>query len=233
MDSKTVIITRYGGSFKKQMLHFLTRFGIQQLIMLALIASVSLGTVGCKAKKEARARQEALDAKIAEAKTTLLAIINDKTMPLDEKEQELERIKAMNLQDPEILDLIDRAEAAIAEQRASEAEAREKEAAAANANKSEDSYARVSNLFQEVAQSGSNDAANAKIREALSLFSSSETPVLIIISQSGGQNDYDEPTTIQKYLNYLKDTRSRPAEIHNLAYDANGKIKEVELIKKY
>lgn len=232
MDARNITITCYGGSIKKQVPYFLTRFGIQQLIMLALIASVSLGTVGCKAKKEARARQEALEARIAEAKATLLAIINDKTMPVDEKEQELERIKAMNLQDPEILDLIDRAEAAIAEERAAEAETRaaaEKEAA----KPSEDAYAQVSSIFQEVARSGSNDAASAKIREALSLFSSAETPVLIIISQSGGQNDYDEPTTIEKYLNYLKDTKSRPAEIHNLAYDANGKITEVELIKKY
>lgn len=232
MDSKNITMTRYGGSIKKQVQYFLARFGIQQLIMLALIASVSLGTVGCKAKKEARARQEALEARIAEAKATLLAIINDKTMPLEEKEQELERIKAMNLQDPEILDLIDRAEAAIAEQRAAEAEARaaaEKEATKPN----EDAYAQVSSIFQEVARSGGNDAANAKIREALSLFSSADAPVLIIISQDGGQNDYDEPTTIQKYLNYLKDTKSRPADIHNLAYDANGKITEVELIKRY
>lgn len=233
MDSKNMTISRYDAGIKKQMRHFFRRFRVQQLIILALVASVSMGTVGCKAKKEARARQEALDAKIAEAKATLLAIINDKTMPVEEKEQELNRIKDMSLQDPEILDLIDRAEAAIAEQRAAEAEEREKEAAATKTNKSEDGYAQVSSIFQEVARSGSNDAANTKIREALSLFSSTETPVLIIISQSGGQNDYDEPTTIQKYLNYLKDTKSRPAEIHNLEYDANGKIKEVELIKSY
>ncbi len=232
MNTKTIRTTRRGSDFKKQMRHYLMKLSIQQLIVLAFIASISFGTVGCKAKKEARARQEALDAKIAEAKTTLLAIINDKTRSLEENEQDLERVKAMNLQDPEILDLIDRAEMAIEEQRAAEAEEKqtaEKPRTGAN----EDGYTRVSSLFQEVARSGNNDVANAKIRETLGLFSSTETPVLIIISQSGGQTDYDEPTTIGKYLNYLKDTRSQPAQIQNLEYDANGKIKEVELIKSY
>lgn len=208
---------------------FFTRWSLQSLIMLALIASVSFGTVGCKAKKEARARQEAMNARIAEAKQVLLAIINDKTMPVEEKESELARIKDMNLQDPEILDLIDRAEAAIAEQKAA---AKAEAAAAAKPAANEDSFTQLSNLFQEVARSGA-DAANAKIQEAMRLFSSTETPVLIIISQSGGKKDYDEPTTIRKYLDYLKDTKSRPAQVNNLEYDANGKIKEVELIKKY
>ncbi len=225
MDTKTT--TTICQPVRRQPSSFLTRWSLQSLIMLALIASVSFGTVGCKAKKEARARQEAMNARIAEAKQVLLAIINDKTMPVEEKESELARIKDMNLQDPEILDLIDRAEAAIAEQKAAA-----KAEAAAKPTASEDSFTQLSNLFQEVARSGT-DAANAKIQEALSLFSSTETPVLIIISQSGGKKDYDEPTTIRKYLDYLKDTKSRPAQVNNLEYDANGKIKEVELIKKY
>lgn len=230
MGSTNTTIPSCDGSLQKKAKRIFRRFGVHQLMMLALIAAVAMGTEGCKAKKEARARQEALAAKIAETKAALLAIINDKTMSLEDKESELERIKALSLQDPEIFDLIDRAEAAIAEQRAAEEEASAAEAKPANTN--EDASARINNIFQEVATAGSNDMANAKIREAMSMFSSSETPVLIIISQNGGQNDYDEPTTIEKYLNYLKDTNSRPAAIHNLEYDASGRIKEVELIKR-
>lgn len=232
MDTNTIVKPRSSGNLRSMIQTFFTRFGVQQLIMLALIASVSLGTVGCKAKKEARARQEALEAKVAEAKAALLAIINDKTRSIEENEQELERVQAMNLQDPEILDLIDRAIAAIEEQKAAEREKLALERTGAP-DEDEDAYARISSLFQEVARSSSSDAANAKIRAALSLFASPEAPVLIIINQSGGTTDYDEPTTIRKYLDYLKDTKSNPAEVNNLEYDNSGKIKLVELIKRY
>ena len=57
-------------------------------------------------------------------------------------------------------------------------------------------------------------------------------PVLIIINQSAGFNDYDRPTTIEKYLNYLKDQKISPNKVHEIKYNANGKINELELIKK-
>ena len=57
-------------------------------------------------------------------------------------------------------------------------------------------------------------------------------PVLIIISQSAGFNDYDRPTTIEKYLNYLKDQKVSRNSVHEIKYNANGKINELELIKK-
>jgi len=55
--------------------------------------------------------------------------------------------------------------------------------------------------------------------------------VLIIIAQSGGITDYDEPTTIQKYLNYLKDQKKKADTIENIVFDDAGKIKELELTK--
>jgi hypothetical protein len=57
-------------------------------------------------------------------------------------------------------------------------------------------------------------------------------PVLIIISQAGGFNDYDRPTTIGKYLDYLKDQKVYTNTIEQVKYDSNGKITELELIKK-
>jgi len=44
--------------------------------------------------------------------------------------------------------------------------------------------------------------------------------------------DYDRPTTIRKYLEYLKDQGRFDKDIENLVVDKNGKITEVELIKK-
>ena len=106
-----------------------------------------------------------------------------------------------------------------------EAEARQKEMLA-NAPK-----AKLNQYFQSIANSGNVASANSSINEALTLFASPDTPVLIVISEEGGQKDYDRPTTIRQYLNYLKDTRNNSASISNLQFDNSGKITEVELKK--
>jgi hypothetical protein len=108
-----------------------------------------------------------------------------------------------------------------------EAEARQREALA-NAPK-----ARLNQYFESIARSGNAAAANASINEALTLFASPDTPVLIVISEENGQKDYDRPTTIRQYLNYLKDTRNNANNISDVQLDASGKITEVELRKKY
>ena len=202
------------------------------LIMLSLLASMAFGTVGCKAKKEARAAAAARAENIAKARADLLAVVNDQgSMTTEEKEEVVERVKDMNLQDAEIQNLIEQAEAIIAEERANArsgmAEDRSSEdSGGAATNES------VSSTFRDIANASESEAS-FMIREAMDMFASPDSPVLIIISESGGQTDYDEPTTIKKYLEYLKDTHNAPAEVKNLEFDSNGKIKEVELIKNY
>ena len=75
-------------------------------------------------------------------------------------------------------------------------------------------------------------SASKSMQEALGLFASPETPVLIVISEEGGVKDYDRPTTIREYLNYLKDTKNNVNQIGEVKYDSSGKITELELIKK-
>lgn len=106
-----------------------------------------------------------------------------------------------------------------------DAEARQREMMA-NAPK-----AKLNQYFESIASSGNVASANANINEALSLFASPDTPVLIVISEQGGQKDYDRPTTIKEYLNYLKDTKNNANSISNLQLDSSGKITEVELTK--
>lgn len=216
----------------KRAIGILRSITLSQLLILSLIGSAAIGTSGCKAKKEARAAAQAKADRIAEARATLLAIINDNgAMSIDEKERELVRIKNMNIDDAEIQDLIARADAIIAREREAADRVAEATGSRMPAN-NENADARLRNIFQEVASARSNSDANYRIREAMSMFASPQTPVLIIISREGSMIDYDEPTTIEKYLQYLKDTNSKPAAVENLAFDANGKIKEVELIKK-
>ena len=106
-----------------------------------------------------------------------------------------------------------------------EAEARQQEMMA-NAPK-----AKLNQYFESIANAGNVSSANGSINEALTLFASPETPVLIVISEEGGQKDYDRPTTIRQYLNYLKDTKNNANSITNLQFDNSGKITEVELRK--
>lgn len=91
--------------------------------------------------------------------------------------------------------------------------------------------AKLEQYFSTIASSSNVASANRSISEALTLFASDETPVLIVISESGGTKDYDRPTTIKQYLEYLKDTRKNANRIGNIQYDNAGKITELELIK--
>ena len=106
-----------------------------------------------------------------------------------------------------------------------------KKAAAAEANK-KGPQAKLEEYFTSISNSSNEASANSSINEALSLFASSDTPVLIVIHESGGQKDYDKPTTIKNYLYYLKDQKKQGDKLGNLQFDSSGKITEVELVKQ-
>lgn len=91
--------------------------------------------------------------------------------------------------------------------------------------------AKLGQYFDAVASSSSVASANSSINEALAMFSSPDAPVLIIISGSGDQKDYDRPTTIRNYLNYLKDQKKNINKIETLEINDAGKITAVELRK--
>jgi hypothetical protein len=92
-------------------------------------------------------------------------------------------------------------------------------------------YTILGQYFDTIASASNATAANNSISEVLTMFSSPDTPVLIVISESGGQKDYDRPTTIRNYLNYLKDQKKSANKVSNLLFDSSGKITEVELRK--
>lgn len=99
-------------------------------------------------------------------------------------------------------------------------------AAKANAPK-----ARLGQYFDAISNADNVSSANSSINEALAMFASPDTPVLIVISDSNGQKDYDRPTTIREYLNYLKDQKKNANKISDVKVDGSGKITEVELRK--
>jgi len=93
--------------------------------------------------------------------------------------------------------------------------------------------ARLGQYFDAISSATNPASANASINEALALFASPETPVLIIISEENGEKDYDKPTTIKAYLNYLKDQKKSINTPYDLQFDSTGKITALELKKTY
>ena len=210
----------------------------QQISIFLLIVIASAGVFSCKSQKKIAAEQAAAEQarKIAKAKADLEELLSDNSgFTLDEKESRLQVIKDMNIEDPEVKELIVKVdeklirerEALAAKERAEQL-ARERE----ERLKREEAPKGLGEYFNLIATSTNLATTNRYISEALQLFASEDAPVLIIISKSGDIVDYDRPTTIKKYLEYLKDQKVVRNDIENVIYDANGKITELELIKK-
>lgn len=211
-----------------------------RLFLLLIVAVVAVGFSGCKSQKKIAKLKaaEELAAKIEQAKKDLLMIINDQgDMTIAQKEKKVADIKAMNLNNTEVDALIVEAEKAIERQKAAllllEEERLRKEREAADAKKMEEQkFNKIEDYFDAIASANTVALANSRISDALKFFASPDVPVLIIVFMSGDIRDYDKPTTIKRYLEYLKDQGKNPNKVQNIQYDANGKITELELIKQ-
>ncbi len=215
----------------KEMKNLSTKF-----LMYALVAIIALGgATSCKSKKKLERERAAAEyaAKVEKAKKDLLAIINGETdWTLDQKKARVEEIKNMNLNDQEIQDLIVKAEEKIKEEERLLEEERLKKKEEEMRRKEMEKYNALNRLFSSVASASNYDEANSLIESTLQNFATPDVPVLIIISKVGGFNDYDKPTTISKFLDYLKYVKSYNYAVETAKYNEQGKITELELIKK-
>lgn len=207
-----------------------------KLFLFLLAGGIVFATSGCKNKKklaqEAAAKEYA--AKVEKAKAELQAILDDDgTMPLAEMERRLNDIKAQNLNDPEVNKLITRVEDKIAKEKARIKKLEDEKKLEKEKKKEVPQYHYINDYFHQIATAKDVAIANAKIAEALKLYAGKNVPVLIIISQEEGlPPDYDKPTTIDEYLNYVKDQKRYSNDIYNVKFDEYGQITELELIKK-
>ncbi len=203
-------------------------------MMVLLAAFITLGgTTSCKSKK--RLAKEAAEAeyksRVEQAVKDLNAILDDETLwSLEEKEARVQTIKDWNLQNAEVDDLLFQVEKKLARERAQKDE--EERRAAEEREKANAADAVLGRNFNSIANASSVNQANRVINETLGMFESPNVPVLIIIKQNAGFNDYDRPTTIEQYLNYVKDQKKATEKVYQIKYNANGKINELELIKK-
>jgi len=172
--------------------------------IILLIAAIILGASGCKSSRKAK------EAAAAKARMEQEAA--------DRKQKEEAAMREAELK-------------ANTERANQEMEERLRKAEEAKAAESAPASQKLEQYFSSIANSTSANSANSSINEALTMFSSDQSPVLIVISEEGGQKDFDKPTTIKAYLNYLKDQRKNSNRISNVELDANGKIKVLELVK--
>jgi hypothetical protein len=211
-----------------------------RILMIFLVAALTLGgTTGCKSKKKLAAEREAaaFTAKVDKAKKDLNAIINETSgWTLERQRARVDEIKGYNINDDEINRLIGLAEKEIdyqqaeLDRKAEEERLRKEEDTKRKEEQSK--YETIDNQFKSIAESPSINAANEQINLSLDQFASPDVPVLIVISQTGNIKDYDRPTTAEKFLNYLKDVKGYKYTVESVKYDDNGKITELELLKK-
>lgn len=166
------------------------------------ILIILLTTVGCKSKKKAMEAQAAEKARMEQEAASR-----------KQKEEQLKREEEQKRKEAE---------------ESSRLEAAQK---AASQNSTGTTHVKLSSYFDAISSASTVTAANSSINEALTLFASPETPVLIVISEENGQKDYDKPTTIRNYLNYLKDQKKNSVTVSTLKVDDAGKITELELRK--
>jgi len=211
-----------------------------KVMLILLVASIAMTNVSCKSSKKASKKKAEIEMKEkkADAMARLQALLNpNNTVTIDDKFKELNAIKAMNLNDPEITSLIARVEAKLNKDR--EAIENEEEnqqptnpASPPVSQETLSEYAMLDRQFDEISMASTVDLANKRIKDALLKFESDNTVVLILIFTDGTVKDYDEPTTIRRYLEYLKDHKKNPNKVLNVKHNATGKISELELMKK-
>jgi hypothetical protein len=188
----------------------------------------TLDSLIIEAQKKLRAEMieydKAMAQKVDVARATLYdLLLNKDNKSAEELQKELNAIKAQKLNNAEIDELIARLEKKIQDMRES------------GGSGNIPVKTQLENAFTTIANSaktGNLTQADNTIQKILPLFSSDDAVVLIIISREGSMVDYDKPTTIKRYLNLLRDTKSSTNNVDAIMTDATGKIKELDLIKK-
>jgi len=211
-----------------------------RIMVIILLAGITFGGLSsCQSKKKLAKEQAeaAYNTKVQQAKKDLTAMLNETTdWTLDEQFKRLDIIKSYNIADQDVKDLIVKvedklnSEKAEAVRKAEELRLRKEEAAKMQAEQAKFNF--INESLAGIAHAGSYDEADREINRALKLFATPDVPVLIIIDQVDGVNDYDRPTTASRFLNYLKDIKSYKYAVESVKRNTEGKITELELIKK-
>ena len=212
-----------------------------RIVLILMLAMALMSLESCRSKKKLLEEQQAqeqaeMQAKIDKARAILLKILDDDgSMTLEEKERQLAFVKQQNLDDPEVNRLIRQVEQQLLLERSRKEEERKRQeeqlAQQKNREEAEARKPRVANSFNQIANASNTNSANQLIDDTMKLFASADVPVLIIINENRNYTDYDEPTTIGKYLHYLKDHQKNANRVHSVEVNSEGKITKLVLTK--
>lgn len=208
---------------------------MNKILFFTLVAALlSVGFTSCNKNKKVVDNNTEVTDTYADVKSVLNSLISgNSNMTLEEREKKLAEIKSKGITDQTVVNLIKMAEDKIVAER-KEYEAKKEEEKRENENKvivlSANEQFTV--YLNEIAAAPTQDVANQTIAKALGMFSSPDALVLIIVYKQGDVVDYDRPTTIKEYLNWVKDQKKVAHNIDKLIQDPSGKIKEIELINK-
>ncbi len=218
---------------------------ITQALIIGTLVFGSATFTGCKKKKELAAAQAAeaalLAEQIKEATALLESILADNTLDnIDANYDKLDKVKAMKLDNTGVLNLTIKAQEKLAADKEAYALLMEKQRLEAEKLRAEEAArlkiendVRILNQhFEALVGEKDFEKSNTIITNTLPMFANDDVPVLVIISEENGEKDYDKPSTIRKYLDYLKDRKEYKAVVENVVYDDYGKITELELRKK-
>lgn len=209
---------------------------LSKTMMILLVATIAFGgATSCKSKKKLAKEKAAAEyaAKVDQAKKDLTAIIDGSTnWTADEMTQRIATIKSYNIDDSEVKDLIKQAEQKVDELKAEELRRAEEERLRQEEEARKSKFLTIDQQLSAIATAGSIDESNNQIQKTLQEFETPDIPVLIIISKNSDFNDYDKPTTISKFLNYLKDKKQYKYVVESVKRNSLGKITELELIVK-
>ncbi len=205
-------------------------------LMVLLVVTIAFGgATSCKSKKKLAQEKAAAEyaAKVDQAKKDLTAIIDGSTnWTADEMTQRIATITSYNIDDQEVKGLIVEAEQKVDELKAEELRKAEEERLKQAEEAKRSKYLTIDEQFKAIASAANIDEANNQIQKTIQEFETPDIPVLIIISKNVDFNDYDKPTTISKFLNYLKDKKQYKYAVESVKKNSLGKITELELIIK-
>ncbi len=213
------------------------RFFVAALISVALISGAS----SCKSNKKAARAKAAAEAQyvsnVNNAKQALKSIIDGETaMTTQEKEAKLKSIKQDDLHDAELSKLITKVEEMIKNERDAAGTSNMEPAVKVVDNTPRNTVTMIettesllNKLFDKIA---SGEEISKNIGKVSEMCESDNIPVLIIISKNELVTDYDRPTTIGEYLNYLKDQNVSRNKVYKIVRNGDNKISEIELIRK-
>ena len=206
---------------------------LYKVMMLFLLLAIIIA--GCQTQRNV---VKSKDGKLSVDKETIIkdltSIIDpDSELTTEEKTALLQAIKDHGFQDAQVDSLISVAENSM-NSIALEKEVPQKSPTTAveGLSKNDQLEDILTDQFNALINPGADDSSDDIILETLNYFESNDAPVLIILQELNGKIFYDRPTTIEKYLYYLKDLKKNYHQIQEMNLNNNEKINKLILASK-